>query len=100
VILSPLGWSFYLFASACLLGAIQLMARQMGKRDAAKDAVVHAKVYLGNTKEIEGLGIGVDIEVEGVEEDVLKAGHEVSCFDLHAFLAVTDVLLVGLGVSL
>jgi Ohr subfamily peroxiredoxin len=62
--------------SACLLGAIQMMAGKMGKPGAAKDAVVHTSVHIGEPKEIGGFGIAVDIKVEGVDEDLLKAGHE------------------------
>jgi hypothetical protein len=55
-----------------------MMAGKTGKKHAAKDAVVHASVHLGEPKEIGGFGIGVDIKVEGVDEELLKAGHEVS----------------------
>jgi organic hydroperoxide reductase OsmC/OhrA len=71
-------------AIACLLGAIQLRARQMGKPEAAAKAVVHASVSLGETQEEPGLGLAVDIKVENVEEDVLQAGHEVRSFGPYA----------------
>jgi len=60
---------------ACLLGAIQLMAGRMGKT--AKDAVVHTSVHIGEPNGLSGFGIAVDIKVEGVDEELLKAGHEV-----------------------
>lgn len=47
----------------------------MGK-DASK-AVVHTSVHLGEPKDLKGFGLAVDIKVEGVDDDVLKAGHEV-----------------------
>ncbi|KAG6817504.1 hypothetical protein H0H87_008131 [Tephrocybe sp. NHM501043] len=46
----------------------------MGK-DASK-AVVRTNVHIGEPKEMGGFGLAVDIKVEGVDEDVLKAGHE------------------------
>ncbi|KAG6812702.1 hypothetical protein H0H92_001204 [Tricholoma furcatifolium] len=60
--------------ASCLLGAIQLVAGRMGKD--ASNAVVHTSVHLGEPKELGGFGLAVDIKVEGVDEDVLKAGHE------------------------
>ncbi|KAG6840479.1 hypothetical protein C0991_006463 [Blastosporella zonata] len=50
------------------------MARNMGK-DASK-AVVHTSVHIGEPNELAGFGLAVDIKVEGVDEEVLKAGHE------------------------
>jgi hypothetical protein len=52
----------------------------MGRPDAASDAVVHAKVHLGEPEGSAGLGIGVDIEVEGIDEEVLQAAHAVRRF--------------------
>lgn len=67
---------------ACLLGAIQLMAGKLGKN--AKDAVVRASVHIGEPEELGGFGIAVDIEVEGVDSELLEAGHEVSIgFSIH-----------------
>ena len=62
--------------AACLLGAIQAVARTQGKTDMAKNAVVHASVKLGTPTELKGFGLGVDIKVEGIDEELLKAGHE------------------------
>ncbi|KAF9467446.1 OsmC-like protein [Collybia nuda] len=62
--------------SSCLLGAIHMMAGRMGKAESTKNAVVHASVHLGEPNDIGGFGIAVDIKVEGVPDDVLKAGHE------------------------
>ncbi|KAG6877889.1 hypothetical protein C0993_002553 [Termitomyces sp. T159_Od127] len=56
------------------LFAMGYASGRMGK-DASK-AVVHASVHLGEPKELEGFGLAVDIKVEGVDDDVLKAGHE------------------------
>jgi hypothetical protein len=53
------------------------MAGKLGKKDMAKNAVVHASVHIGQTEELDGLGIAVDMKVEGVDDEVLKAGHEV-----------------------
>ncbi|KAF8070069.1 OsmC/Ohr family [Lyophyllum atratum] len=62
--------------AACLLGAIQMVAGKMGKPESAKNAVVRTSVHIGEPKEMGGFGLAVDIKVEGVDEDVLKAGHE------------------------
>jgi organic hydroperoxide reductase OsmC/OhrA len=72
-------------ATACLLGAIQLMAGRMGKADNAKNAVVHTSVHIGEPKESGGFGLAVDIKVENVDEDVLKAGHEACVHVLSVF---------------
>jgi len=62
--------------SGCLLGAIQAVAKGLGKADMAKNAVVRASVHIGPATELKGFGLAVDIKVEGVDEEVLKAGHE------------------------
>jgi len=64
--------------ASCLLGAIQFVAGRMGKQEMAKKAIVHTSVHLGNPadKESAGFGIAVDIKVEGVDDELLKAGHE------------------------
>lgn len=62
---------------ACFLSAMQLMAGKMGKSDVAKKAVVHTQVHVGEPKEMEGFGLEVDIKVEGVDDELIKAGHEV-----------------------
>lgn len=62
--------------ASCLLGAIQLIAGRTGKKDMAKNAVVHANVHIGEPENLEGFGIAVDIKVEGIDEELLKAGHE------------------------
>ncbi|CAA7260717.1 unnamed protein product [Cyclocybe aegerita] len=61
--------------SACLLGAIQAVARTQGKSDMAKNAVVRASVHIGEPNEAQGFAIAVDIKVEGIDEELLKAGH-------------------------
>jgi hypothetical protein len=57
-----------------------MMAGKSGKPGAAKDAIVHTTVHIGETKDIGGLGLAVDIKVEGVSEELLKLGHEVAFF--------------------
>lgn len=49
----------------------------MGRKDAAKDAVIHTSVHIGEPEGKAGFGIAVDIKVEGVDDELLKAGHEV-----------------------
>ena len=53
------------------------MAKRLGKDEMGKKAVVHASVHIGEPDQFQGLGLAVDIKVEGVDEEVLKAGHEV-----------------------
>ncbi|KAI0730282.1 OsmC-like protein, partial [Fomitopsis betulina] len=62
--------------AACFLSAMQLVAGKLGKADMAKNAVVHTQVHVGEPKEQEGFGLEVDIQVEGVDEELIKAGHE------------------------
>lgn len=54
-----------------------MMAGRMGKSDSVKNAVVHTSVHIGEANDLDGFGLAVDIKVEGVDADVLKAGHEV-----------------------
>ncbi|KAF8907877.1 OsmC/Ohr family [Gymnopilus junonius] len=62
--------------SACLLGAIQAMARKQGKTEMAKNAKVYTSVNIGEPNGLPGFGLSVDIKVEGVDDELLKAGHE------------------------
>ncbi|KAH7888866.1 OsmC/Ohr family [Phlebopus sp. FC_14] len=63
--------------ASCFLGALQMMAGKLGKKDAARNAVIHASVHLGEPEQMGGYGLAVDIKVEGVEdEELIKAGHE------------------------
>lgn len=62
--------------SACFLGALQLVARQQGKAKLGENAVVHASVSLGIPNERPGFGLAVDIKVEGVDDELVKAAHE------------------------
>ena len=67
---------FFVFP-ACLLGAIQAVARKQGKSEMAKNAEVHTSVNIGEPNELPGFGLSVDIKVYGVDDELLKAGHEV-----------------------
>jgi len=62
--------------SGCLLGAIQAVAKGLGKSEMAKNAVVRTSVHIGPAAELSGFGLAVDIKVEGIDEELLKAGHE------------------------
>ncbi|KDR67527.1 hypothetical protein GALMADRAFT_147072 [Galerina marginata CBS 339.88] len=62
--------------SSCLLGSIQAVAEKLGKSDMAATAKVHASVHVGTPNELAGYGFAVDVKVEGVDEELLKAGHE------------------------
>ncbi|KIM45558.1 hypothetical protein M413DRAFT_442229 [Hebeloma cylindrosporum] len=61
--------------SACFLGAIQALAKKMGKEEMGKRAVVHTTVHLGEPNEMKGFALGVDIQVEGIDQEVLDAAH-------------------------
>ena len=67
---------------ACFLGALQFVAKGTERESMAKKAVVHTSVHLGTVEDMEGLGLAVDIQVEGVDEELLKAAHEV-CLRFH-----------------
>jgi hypothetical protein len=55
-----------------------MVAGKSGKKDAIKNAAIHARVHLGEPKDIGGFGIAVDIKAEGVEDEALiQAAHEV-----------------------
>ncbi|KAK2464335.1 hypothetical protein APHAL10511_003792 [Amanita phalloides] len=62
--------------AGCLLGAVQLMARQQGKNEMADRAVIYTSVSIGTPNELPGVALAVDIKVEGVDDEALKAGHE------------------------
>ncbi|KAI0346819.1 OsmC-like protein [Trametopsis cervina] len=61
--------------SACLLSAIQLASNKLGKTDEARNAVVHTQVHLGKPNGMDGYGLEVEIQVEGVSQDLVDAGH-------------------------
>ena len=66
--------------SACFLGAVQVAATKLGKREVGARAVVHADVTLGRPTDRPGFGLKVLLRVEGVEDQaILDAAHEVSC---------------------
>lgn len=66
------------FLSACFLGALQLVAGQRGKKSAVENAKVHVNVHIGEPNEKPGVGLAVDIKVEGVtSEELIQAAHEV-----------------------
>lgn len=67
----------WLAGLACFLGAIQALAKRMGKEEMGKKAVVHTSVHIGEPENMQGFALAVDIKVEGVDEELLKAGHEV-----------------------
>ncbi|KAF8482944.1 OsmC-like protein [Russula ochroleuca] len=63
--------------SACFLGAIQVAATKLGKREVGARAVVHADVTLGRPTDRPGFGLKVLLRVEGVEDQaILDAAHE------------------------
>ena len=68
---------------ACFLGAIQAVAKKMGKEEMGKKAIVRATVHLGEPNEMKGFALGVDIQVEGVDREVLDAAHAVCVLFLY-----------------
>jgi len=62
---------------ACLLGAIQAVAKNLGKAEMAKRATVRTSVHIGSPTDLPGFGLAVDIKVEGVDKELLEAGHKV-----------------------
>jgi Ohr subfamily peroxiredoxin len=64
--------------AACFLSALQLVAGQKGKTDAAKDATIRTSVHIGKPEGSEGFGLAVDITVNGVEDqELIDAAHAV-----------------------
>ncbi|KAI0089096.1 OsmC-like protein [Irpex rosettiformis] len=61
--------------SACLLSAIQFASNRLGKTDEARSAVVHAQVHIGKPNGMEGFGLEVEIQVEGVSQELVDAGN-------------------------
>jgi hypothetical protein len=70
-----------------------MMAGKTGKKDAARNAVIHTTVHLGEAEGLGGFGLAVDIKVEGVEdEELIKAGHEVRFPYLACAVGVCNVI--------
>jgi len=63
--------------ASCFLGALQFVANQAGKKEAAAKAKIHSSVVLGSAAEMEGFALKVDLKVEGIKDEALiKAAHE------------------------
>jgi organic hydroperoxide reductase OsmC/OhrA len=60
----------------CFLGSVQTAAKIQGK-GSRKKAKVHVQVHIGTPDNKLGYGLAVDIKAEGIDEELLKAGHEV-----------------------
>lgn len=78
-----------------------MVSNQFGKTSEARNAVVHTQVYLGKPKEMDGFGLEVKIQVEGVDQELIDAGHEVRAQRFIAELikltvCCRRVLIVGL----
>ncbi|KAF4598013.1 hypothetical protein EYR38_006407 [Pleurotus pulmonarius] len=57
-------------------GALQAVAARAGQKDKITNAVVNAKVHLGEPEGLGGFGIGVELEVSGAPKDLVDAAHE------------------------
>lgn len=54
------------------------MAGKAGRKDAA-NAKIHSSVTLGQSAELDGFALKVDLKVEGIEDEaIIKAAHEVA----------------------
>ena len=60
-----------------MLAAIQMMASRSSKMSEARNAVVHTRVHLGKPQGMDGFGLEVEIQVEGVDQELIDAGHAV-----------------------
>ena len=64
--------------TACFLSALQLVVGQTGKSDMARNATVHTQVHIGQPEGMDGFGLEVEIQVEGVDDmELIEAGHKV-----------------------
>ena len=68
------------FCLACFLSAIQMVSNNFGMTNEAKNAVVHTQVHLGKPEGAEGYALEVEVQVEGVPQELIDAGHEVCTF--------------------
>ncbi|KAH8108027.1 OsmC-like protein [Cristinia sonorae] len=65
--------------SACFLGALQLAASRVDKRELVEQAKVNAAVFLGHPEDpnMDGFGLRVELTVEGCDDDaIISAAHE------------------------
>ncbi|KAI0042361.1 OsmC-like protein [Auriscalpium vulgare] len=62
--------------AACFLTSLQLAAGRVGKTREVGTAVVHAQVHVGEAVEVGDYGLAVDIQVEGVDQELVNAGRE------------------------
>ena len=73
---------------------LQLVASKAGKTAAAENAKIHVAVHLGTPQDREGFALGVDIKVEGVEdESLIEAAHEVR--ELQYWLSVLLITVLS-----
>ena len=61
------------------------MARKLGKEEMAKGAVVRASVHIGTPNDLPGFELAVDLKVDGVDQELLDAAHEVSAYMPRSF---------------
>ncbi|TFY78487.1 hypothetical protein EWM64_g5529 [Hericium alpestre] len=72
--------------ASCFLGAIRLAASRAGKKELGDAAQVHASVRLGHPTDREGLGLSVNIDVEGIDDDaIIASAHERYTIDTRLF---------------
>ncbi|EKM57297.1 uncharacterized protein PHACADRAFT_208399 [Phanerochaete carnosa HHB-10118-sp] len=62
--------------AACFLSAIQMVSNKFGMTNEAKNAVVHTQVHLGKPEGADGYALEVEVQVEGVPQELIDAGHE------------------------
>lgn len=76
-----------------------MVSSQLGKTAEARNAVVHTQVHLGKPKDMDGFGLEVDIQVEGVDQDLIDAGHAVGGSSSLKFVFLNSLLGVPIQSS-
>lgn len=54
-----------------------MVSSRFEKMSEARHAVVHTQVHLGKPKDMDGFGLEVEVQVEGVDQELIDAGHAV-----------------------
>jgi hypothetical protein len=83
-----------------MLASIQTASNALDKVAEAKDAVVHARVHLGKPKGHDGYGLEVELEVEGISQELVDAGHKVRFPEINSSYRaeISDEDLAGVSV--
>ena len=75
------------------MGSLHHVAEAAGKAEAVKDAKVHLLSHVGTPNEKPGFAFGVDLKVEGVEdESLIQAAHEASNMNPKSVVIFPDTI--------